>query len=159
RSGSTPRRRRHPACRRRSSTTRARRRGGGRRTSRHSRPSCSNGWKRVCKTNDGWPMAKGQVTADDLASGMKSFGGLSSLGGAARPPRDPRFADPRPNPPPPAVAVVPERAAEALRREGVTGHDTSKAGEGTKPLATPKPPRERKPVTPRTATRIEPATP
>ena len=39
-------------------------------------------------------MAKGQVTTDDLATGIKAFGGLSSLGGTPRAVRDnPFFVD------------------------------------------------------------------
>lgn len=41
----------------------------------------------------------------------------------------------------------------------INGHDTAEVGEGTTPLVTPKPPRERKPVALPTATRIEPAAP
>jgi|SRR5579883_2536602 len=40
-------------------------------------------------------MAKGQVTSDDLSTGIKGFGGLSSLGGPARPARDNPFRDTR----------------------------------------------------------------
>jgi hypothetical protein len=105
-------------------------------------------------------MAKGQVTTDDLATGMRSFGGLSSLGGAARPVRDNPFRDTRSEPAQPAVpAAAPEPAPESPRLEVVNGHDNPEVGEGTKTLSTPKAPRERKPVAPRTATRVEPAAP
>jgi hypothetical protein len=105
-------------------------------------------------------MAKGQVTTDDLSTGMRSFGGLSSLGGAARPVRDNPYRDTRSEPVQPAVpAPAPDPAPEAPRLEVVNGHDNPEVGEGTKTLAAPKPPRERKPVAPRTATRIERAAP
>jgi hypothetical protein len=101
-------------------------------------------------------MAKGQVTPEDLATGIKSFGGLSSLGGAPRPVRDNPFRDTRTEPaqPQPVVAVAaPEPAPEVPRLEVINGHDTAGVGEGTSKLVASKPPRERKPVAPRPAQR------
>jgi hypothetical protein len=100
-------------------------------------------------------MAKGQVTPDDLASGMKAFGGLSSLGGGPRPVRDNPFRDTRSEPPQSVVVVpAPETTTEAPRLEVVNGHDTAEVGEGTNKPTASKPPRERKPVAPRAGEQI-----
>lgn len=105
-------------------------------------------------------MAKGQVTTDDLASGIKSFGGLSSLGGAPRPARDNPFRDTRTEAVQPVAAVtVPEPAPETPRLEVINGHEKPEVGEGTKPLAPPRPPRERKPTVARATERIATPTP
>ncbi len=101
-------------------------------------------------------MAKGQVTADDLATGMQSFGGLASLGGAPRPARDNPFRDTRSEPPAPAAAVLrAETAPEAPRLEVIAGAEKAEAGEGTGPLV-PAEPRERKAARARPAERVKP---
>lgn len=59
-------------------------------------------------------MAKGQVTSDDLATGIKGFGGMSSLGGAPRPVRDNPFRDTRSEAPAPAPVPVVTPAATTV---------------------------------------------
>ena len=71
-------------------------------------------------------MAKGQVTPDDLAIGMKAFGELSSLGGAPRPVRDNPFRDTRSEPAPPTDCrrvAAPDPIQEAPHLEVINGHD------------------------------------
>jgi hypothetical protein len=92
-------------------------------------------------------MAKGNVTTENLVSGMKSFGGLSSLGGAPRPARDNPFRDTRAEPVQPVASVAPvapaappEPAPDAPRLEVINGHE--KPGvEGAKNKLAPRPPR------------------
>jgi hypothetical protein len=106
-------------------------------------------------------MAKGQVTTDDLASGIRSFGGLAQLGGSSRPVRDNPFRDTRSDPVQPVVAAppptqpavtTPAPAAEVPRLEVINGTEPATAGEGSVPAsvpAAPRPARERKPAAPR----------
>ena len=67
-------------------------------------------------------MAKGQVTDEDLASGIKGFGGLGSLGGVSpRPVRDNPFRDTRAEAPRPVVVTsAVETPPEAPKLEVVT---------------------------------------
>jgi hypothetical protein len=102
-------------------------------------------------------MAKGQVTTDDLATGIKSFGGLSSLGGAPRAVRDNPFRDTRSEPSVPAIVAQPEPAAEPPRLEVITAHELSGAGEGVKVAVAPKPVREKRPTPPRSTSSQAPA--
>jgi hypothetical protein len=110
-------------------------------------------------------MAKGQVTSDDLASGIKSFGGLSSLGGTSRPVRDNPFRDTRSEPVPPATIVpttivtAPEPAPEAPRLEVINGTDHAQPTPEAKQPAAPEPARVRKSVAPRESERRAPVAP
>jgi hypothetical protein len=105
-------------------------------------------------------MAKGQVTTDDLASGIRSFGGLAQLGGSSRPVRENPFRDTRGDSVQPvatAPSPTPAPVPEAPRLEVISGIETSSVGEGSVPSpvavpSAPRPERERKPA----ATRMAP---
>jgi hypothetical protein len=79
-------------------------------------------------------MAKGQVTDADLATGIKGFGGLASLGGAgSRPVRDNPFRDTRAEPQRPVVAgTVVEAVPEPPKLEVLTMRSEPE-GEGREP--------------------------
>src|SRR5439155_244488 len=140
--------------------TKAPRRAAARRISRPSPRSCSSGCKRTRRTSAGWQMAKGQVTSDDLSSGIKSFGGLSSLGGTSRAVRDNPFRDTRSEPVPQAtIGHTPEPAPEGPRLGVVNGTDHASApAEATLPVAA-EPVREQRPVAPRETQRRAPVAP
>jgi hypothetical protein len=101
-------------------------------------------------------MAKGQVTTDDLASGIRSFGGLAQLGGSSRPVRENPFRDTRgdsvqPVATAPSPTPTPAPVPEAPRLEVINGIEISSVGEGSvsSPVAVPsapRPERERKPA-------------
>lgn len=113
-------------------------------------------------------MAKGQVTDDDLASGLKGFGGLGSLGGAStRPVRDNPFRDTRAEPPRPVVVPptaeptpAPMSIPEVPKLEIVSSRNDRVEGEGITPpsLSEPAPakPRARKQSTAPTAKLLKP---
>lgn len=108
-------------------------------------------------------MAKGQVTDADLATGIKGFGGLSSLGGSgARPVRDNPFRDTRAEPQRPVVvAPVVEVVPETPKLEVLTMRSEPE-GEGREPApaVVPAPLKVRQPkpaVAPRPQRKIEPA--
>jgi hypothetical protein len=103
-------------------------------------------------------MPKGQVTDDELATGLKGFGSLSTLSGSARPVRDNPFRDTRTESAQPVVPVPPPEASpmetgpqrievlkiqESLPAEGRAGMPASA------PAFSPKP-REGKPPSART---------
>ena len=108
-------------------------------------------------------MAKGQVTDVELATGIKGFGGLASLGGAeARPVRDNPFRDTRAEPPRTVVvAPVVEVSPESPKLEMLTTRsEPEEEGRETAPSADPVPLKARPPrpaVTPRLPKKIEPA--
>lgn len=113
-------------------------------------------------------MAKGQVTDDDLASGLKGFGGLGSLGGTStRPVRDNPFRDTRVEPPRPVVlsptaepTPAPMSIPEVPKLEIVSTRNERVEGEGITPpsLSEPAPakPRTRKQSTAPTAKLLKP---
>src|SRR5690242_7872763 len=105
-------------------------------------------------------MAKGQVSSDDLATGIKSFGGLSSLGGSSRPVRDNPFRDTRAEPAAPVAPVAPPGPPPESPRPGVingTDHPEAEAEPQVPEVVEPAP--ERKPAALRESQRRIPVAP